>query len=147
MRYLPSNSLLMPQPFPLLYQYCMLFISAESIPSRNHVRVVRLPSIHVVGATLFQFSYWMRFQCLYLHLSKSCIKDLVEIYRKYTRDRAYRQMTQRKIQCSKSLSFFVKSVNIAQTELGPYDKKVKIITCPSNILCNIFLVRFKNLLL
>lgn len=74
--------------FPLLYQYCMLFISAESIPSRNHVRVARLPSIHV-GATLFQFSYWMRFQCLYLHLAKSCIKDLIEIYRKYTRDRAY----------------------------------------------------------
>ena len=75
--------------FPLLYQYCMLFISAESIPSRNHVRVARLPSIHV-GATLFQFSYWMRFQCLYVHLAKSCIEDLIEIYRKYTRDRAYR---------------------------------------------------------
>lgn len=29
--------------FPPLYQYCMLFISAESIPSRNHVRVARLP--------------------------------------------------------------------------------------------------------
>ena len=53
------------------------------------MRVARLPSIHV-GATLFQFSYWMRFQCLYLHLAKSCIKDLIEIYRKYTRDRAYR---------------------------------------------------------